>query len=662
MGLSAIPTAFDTSRKENIPLSLAVLLHNLDSSIVFADGNFNQETKENLSAPTLESFTNEDCAYSVVSLISVKFLCSTFFATACTMATTHEDINQILYNAERENDIKYIDSFILFCFEQEFKRENFSFISSTIHSAATCEYCANRQLCCFETAISLIPRLYEIIGDNNLNDLARLIRKTYYNSKFSSRQVNFKQSTFQKVFLAQKPFKRALYFAGKSEFDLTEEKLPHDLDNDSRLFLSLIYDLDDVKALLQCNELQNLFQIVKIELEFNPRNIIVFAEKRCTVYILAELLVCYLQMFDFGRGIVPQVLLSSIKNGAVEENSAEDRVNFLVGSSSIVSIKTEDIDKSGKRDLWETNGASEDCTLCPNVESNNENPLEDTKKKMRHTIFTGMTKRQQEISVERFRAKSKYDSDLFSSFNDREHNLVEKTECKTDSYGNESGEVIAASLERILVCTSVVEEGLDVPSCNCVIHFDTPSTTRSTLQRNGRARAIKSRVYACRPNDLETIKNLAALEQEIHSVIKRYEEDRLLDISIKSCFTKFQSENWFNNNIETPLSLDVEIFSKMKSAHPLLSRRNFSYSGSYGLLVEFCRTTLDPSSEFQPYLSAKSIIKNGKRQFRARVGLSIETLQRLCDTNGELGKSYLIIHSTMITMKIGDIIMYCHFL
>ena len=46
---------------------------------------------------------------------------------------------------------------------------------------------------------------------------------------------------------------------------------------------------------------------------------------------------------------------------------------------------------------------------------------------------------------------------------------------------------------NVLVSTSVVEEGIDVPSCNLVIKFDFPQTFRSFVQSRGRARQRGSR-------------------------------------------------------------------------------------------------------------------------------------------------------------------------
>ncbi|KAL6790478.1 P-loop containing nucleoside triphosphate hydrolase protein [Trichoderma sp. SZMC 28013] len=47
---------------------------------------------------------------------------------------------------------------------------------------------------------------------------------------------------------------------------------------------------------------------------------------------------------------------------------------------------------------------------------------------------------------------------------------------------------------NLLIATSVLEEGIDVPACNLVICFDTPTTSKSFIQRRGRARKKDSRL------------------------------------------------------------------------------------------------------------------------------------------------------------------------
>jgi len=54
---------------------------------------------------------------------------------------------------------------------------------------------------------------------------------------------------------------------------------------------------------------------------------------------------------------------------------------------------------------------------------------------------------------------------------------------------------------NLLVSTSVVEEGVDVPRCNMVIRFDFPQNLRSYVQSKGRARAKKSQYILLIPED-----------------------------------------------------------------------------------------------------------------------------------------------------------------
>jgi endoribonuclease Dicer len=46
---------------------------------------------------------------------------------------------------------------------------------------------------------------------------------------------------------------------------------------------------------------------------------------------------------------------------------------------------------------------------------------------------------------------------------------------------------------RVLITTSVTEEGFDIPGCNLVISFDTPFSLKSYIQIKGRARKKNSR-------------------------------------------------------------------------------------------------------------------------------------------------------------------------
>eukprot|EP00966_Prymnesium_polylepis_P336423 7391570-Prymnesium_polylepis.4 len=59
-----------------------------------------------------------------------------------------------------------------------------------------------------------------------------------------------------------------------------------------------------------------------------------------------------------------------------------------------------------------------------------------------------------------------------------------------------------SSRVQLLVCTSALEEGIDVSSCEFVVRFSKMNTTKSFIQGSGRARKAQSVVYAFM-NDVE---------------------------------------------------------------------------------------------------------------------------------------------------------------
>lgn len=77
----------------------------------------------------------------------------------------------------------------------------------------------------------------------------------------------------------------------------------------------------------------------------------------------------------------------------------------------------------------------------------------------------------------------------------------------------------------LIVATSVLEEGIDISSCNLVICFDRPSNLKSFVQRRGRARNRKSNFVMMVLEDevLKKKTNWQALEEEM---IKAYQEER----------------------------------------------------------------------------------------------------------------------------------------
>ncbi|KAH8888301.1 P-loop containing nucleoside triphosphate hydrolase protein [Thozetella sp. PMI_491] len=77
--------------------------------------------------------------------------------------------------------------------------------------------------------------------------------------------------------------------------------------------------------------------------------------------------------------------------------------------------------------------------------------------------------------------------------------------------------------KNLLIATSVLEEGIDVPACNLVVCFDQPASLKSFIQRRGRARMQSSKLFLLvDDNSADAAAELQKLEQEMK---QKYEDD-----------------------------------------------------------------------------------------------------------------------------------------
>ena len=77
---------------------------------------------------------------------------------------------------------------------------------------------------------------------------------------------------------------------------------------------------------------------------------------------------------------------------------------------------------------------------------------------------------------------------------------------------------------NLIVCTTVLEEGIDVPTCHLVICFDPPKNLKSFVQRRGRARKEQSK-YIIFLDDADTSAQ-PAMWQSLEETLKdAYEDD-----------------------------------------------------------------------------------------------------------------------------------------
>ena len=75
---------------------------------------------------------------------------------------------------------------------------------------------------------------------------------------------------------------------------------------------------------------------------------------------------------------------------------------------------------------------------------------------------------------------------------------------------------------NLLVSTSVVEEGVDIPKCNTVIRFDFPQNFRSYVQSKGRARAQRSKYILMIPE--EDMWKLCAELKDYNALVKELDK------------------------------------------------------------------------------------------------------------------------------------------
>ncbi|USP80964.1 hypothetical protein yc1106_08238 [Curvularia clavata] len=82
-----------------------------------------------------------------------------------------------------------------------------------------------------------------------------------------------------------------------------------------------------------------------------------------------------------------------------------------------------------------------------------------------------------------------------------------------------------AGIINLVLATSVLEEGIDIPSCHLVVCFEHPKNLKGFIQRRGRARQHQSRLYIFAPNTGVTLSPASwqLLETELR---KAYEDDK----------------------------------------------------------------------------------------------------------------------------------------
>ncbi|KAM0425209.1 hypothetical protein ACHAPT_009526 [Fusarium lateritium] len=105
-----------------------------------------------------------------------------------------------------------------------------------------------------------------------------------------------------------------------------------------------------------------------------------------------------------------------------------------------------------------------------------------------------------------------------SSSRSRTHNMYEFN----NGASTQILEDFRSGVVNLLVATSVLEEGIDVPACNLVVCFDETTTLKSFIQRRGRARMQESKMIA-----MESSSTSPRTWEELEEGMKRrYQDDQ----------------------------------------------------------------------------------------------------------------------------------------
>ncbi|XP_046985158.1 endoribonuclease Dcr-1-like [Schistocerca americana] len=162
---------------------------------------------------------------------------------------------------------------------------------------------------------------------------------------------------------------------------------------------------------------------------------------------------------------------------------------------------------------------------------------------------------------------------------------------------------------NLLIGTSVLEEGIDIPKCNLVIRFDVPSMYRSYVQSKGRARA-QDAYYLLMIEESRT-------EDFVENLAQYFEIEQML---LRKCANKEPSEE---EEMEADKWTDmIEAYSPPSSP----SHSSVNMSTAVALVNRYCaKLPSDTFTRLSPLWSLKTEEIDGKTHYICTVRLPINS-------------------------------------
>ncbi|EYU29224.1 hypothetical protein MIMGU_mgv1a0001671mg, partial [Erythranthe guttata] len=164
-------------------------------------------------------------------------------------------------------------------------------------------------------------------------------------------------------------------------------------------------------------------------------------------------------------------------------------------------------------------------------------------------------------------------------------------------------ESFRAGKVNLLFSTDVVEEGIDVAKCSCVIRFDLPKTVRSYIQSRGRARHKDSEyIIMLERGNAKQIDDMFYITRSENSMTQTAMNRNPDDCSIKACITK-EEHVYVVGSTGASVTADSSVSLIHRYCQKLPGDKYFTPKPKFVDLVDGglyrCRLILPPNAPFQ---------------------------------------------------------------
>ena len=150
-----------------------------------------------------------------------------------------------------------------------------------------------------------------------------------------------------------------------------------------------------------------------------------------------------------------------------------------------------------------------------------------------------------------------------------------------------------AGVTKLLICTSVLEEGLDVPECNLVVRFEGAATLRALVQTRGRAsrRDDSKFVVICNEKEEKDAKDLCVKEQNMEAAIACLIEDKKQQSQAEEFGCEVKKPKLF-----FPGEVEIGDDTPIERYNPRISVTVHNVAGQESRVIEFLNNNFDVMS------------------------------------------------------------------